>query len=658
MKLRSLFIFLSLSLSLSLSIFSAQQKLLSSGDVRGVMRQLFEYHIDKKEMQTVLLERSLKIYIKQFDPTYAYFLQDEIFTYLHPTEQTLRKMLNDYEKDRFTHYFALNQKIQDSIVRARAWRQIWEQNPTKLIEDAKKIKIEKEKSPIPARNITELKERHYRRFVEFLSYQLQELKMESIDGHEKKIVSLCEKQIANMENEYLGWNDQNGPQSAAEQEHFVILRILKALAQSLDAHTAYYSPDEAHAMKVQLEKGMCGIGVVLKEGIDGVIIQEILVGGPAALSGKLQKGDVIIEIDGNSIQGFSFHRVLDLLKGGEGTKTTLGILRKISENQDFVRVELVRSKITLGDKRVDVEAEPFGDGFLGKITLYSFYEGEDGLSSEKDIKKAIDQLRAKGPLYGLILDMRENTGGFLSQAVRVSGLFISCGVVVVSKYSDGSIKYYRAIDGKRFYDGPLVVLISRGSASATEIVAQTLKDYGVAVVIGDEKTYGKGTIQHQTVTNDGSNSFFKVTIGRYYTVSGQSTQIDGVQSDIIVPTELSFEDLGESFLEYPLPSDFVASTYQDNLDDIDPVARRWFQKYYLPTLQQKESQWMGLVPILRANSKNRLEQNKNFQLFLKQIKEKIQPIDVHSFGSNDLQMEEAVNIIKDMIFMSQATLMN
>jgi carboxyl-terminal processing protease len=316
-------------------------------------------------------------------------------------------------------------------------------------------------------------------------------------------------------------------------------------------------------------------------------------------------------------------------------------------------VELVRSKMTLPDQRVDVQAEPFGDGVIGKITLHSFYEGDDGISSEKDVKKAIDQLRELGPLYGLVLDMRDNTGGFLSQSIKVTGLFISSGVVVISKYSDNTMKFYRTVDGVRHYDGPLVVLISRGSASATEIVAQSLKDYGVAVIVGDEQTYGKGTIQHQTITSEGPPAFFKVTIGRYYTVSGKSTQIDGVKADIIVPSSLNFEEMGEAYLEYPLPSDWVANAYQDPLSDIDPMARKWFQKYYIPTLQQKETTWEESLPQLRINSMRRVQQNQNFQLFLKEVKEKVKPIDVVSFGVNDLQMDEAVNILKDMILMTK-----
>lgn len=217
------------------------------------------------------------------------------------------------------------------------------------------------------------------------------------------------------------------------------------------------------------------------------------------------------------------------------------------------------------------------------------------------------------------------------------------------------MKYYRAVSGTPYYDGPLVVLISRGSASATEIVAQALKDYGVAIVVGDEQTYGKGTIQHQTITSDGPPSFFKVTIGRYYTVSGKSTQIDGVKADIVVPSPYNFEEIGEAYLEYPLPSDWVADAYHDSLSDIDPMARKWFQKYYLPTVQQKQTNWEEWIPTLQANSVRRVNQNKNFQIFLRQIKEEVKPIDVVPFGVNDLQMDEAVNILKDMILIDQSS---
>lgn len=633
------------------SLFASQNDTeLTSQDVKGVMEGLFELHIDQQEMSALILERSLKIYLNQFDPSHAYLLQEEAFPYLHPNSQLLHAMHQEYARDQYTTYFALNNTIAHSIKRAREWRTHWEQNPKKMIADARKVDLGGAPDKDYARSKKALKARHYDRMLRFLAFQMEELGIKDASGKESKLIALCEKQVRIMENTYLGVDDNNHALSSSQQEHQVILRTLKALAQSLDTHTAYYSPEEAFAMKVQLEKGMSGIGVVMREGIDGITIHEIINGGPAAKSGQLHPGDTVVEIDGESIQGAPFRSVLDLMRGKEGTTITLGVVRS---SGDYQSVDLVRRQITLNDKRVDVEAEPYGDGYIGKITLHSFYEGADGISSEKDLKNAIDTLRAKGPLYGLVLDMRDNGGGFLTQAVKVSGLFISNGVVVISKYSDGSVKYYRTVEGDKYYDGPLVVLVSKGSASATEIVAQTLQDYGVAVVVGDERTYGKGTIQHQTVTGNGKNSFFKVTVGRYYTVSGKSTQIEGVKSDILVPSPYHYEELGEGHLDYPLPPDHVAPAYDDNLADIDPFARKWFEKYYTSTLQQRESTWQQLLPTLRANSQKRIAQNQNYQHFLAQIKKELQPIDTIEFGTNDLQMDESTNIVKDMIYLQE-----
>ncbi|MCC5831636.1 MAG: PDZ domain-containing protein [Chlamydiales bacterium] len=650
MRLRFLLILLLCS-----SLYS-QETLLTGKDVQSVMNQFFELHVDKKEISSQLLERSLNIYLNQFDPSHAYLLNEEALPYVHPKQDLLRTMQREYQQHRFSTYFSLNKTVQNSIQRARQWRVKWEQNPHKVVEDAREVEINARPEKSYAKNLQELQERHYDRFIRFVAFQMDELGCGTCEGKERLLVELCEKQIRILENEYLGLDDHGRPLAQQRQEHQVILRTLKALAQSLDAHTAYYSPEEAYAMKVQLEKGMCGIGVVLREGVDGITVRELIKGGPAEKSGRIQEGDAIVAVDGEEIRHASFHKVLELMRGKEGTRTVLGIMRKTDRDPQFLTVELIRKKIVLDDKRVDVEAEPYGDGVIGKITLHSFYEGEDGLSSEKDIKNAIDQLRAQGPLYGLVLDMRENGGGFLSQAVKVSGLFISSGVVVISKYSDGSVKYYRTLDGERYYEGPLVLLLSRGSASATEIVAQTLKDYGVAVIVGDEQTYGKGTIQHQTVTNDRTDSFFKVTVGRYYTVSGKSTQIEGVKADIIVPSEFQFQEIGEVFLDYPLPSDQVPSAYQDTLSDIDPFARRWFQRYYTPTLQRLENKWNAMIPRLKANSEKRIAQNRNFQEFLKEIKAELKPKEeLHVGGSNDLQMDESVNIVKDMIFLSNSS---
>lgn len=416
MRVKRVFAFFIIFFSF-LAPLHSQPSLLTQSDVKKVMGQLFELHIDKKEVSTQLIGRSLKIYINSFDPNHAYLLAEEIKPYLEPNDRFLKAALQDYQRDQFTSYFSLNNSIQNSIYRARGWRKEWEANPAKILHDALAYRPPlSQPTSFPATQ-QELKQRHYHQFLQVVAFQYHQLPPGSVEGKEDRLISLCEKQISNLENSYLGIDDQGKPLSQKEKDHQTILHVLKAMAHSLDSHTAYYSPEEAFAMKVQLEKGMCGIGVVLHEGIEGVVIADVIKGGPADKGGLIQAGDTIVEVDGESVRDYSFHKVLDLLRGNEGSKTKLGLMRSKRGGKEFLHVDLVRAKMTLDDKRVDVSWEPFGDGVIGKITLYSFYEGDDGISSEKDIRKAIEDLRAQGPLYGLVLDMRENSGGFLSQAV-------------------------------------------------------------------------------------------------------------------------------------------------------------------------------------------------------------------------------------------------
>lgn len=339
-----------------------------------------------------------------------------------------------------------------------------------------------------------------------------------------------------------------------------------------------------------------------------------------------------------------YEEVLKQLQGYGSDKITIGL----RSEQSFYRVELMREKIVMQEEKVSYSIEPFEKGFIGKINLPSFYEG-GGSSCEADVKTALRELKKQGDLRGVVLDMRENSGGFLNQAVKVSGLFISSGVVVISKYAQGETQYLRDLDGRSFYSGPLVILTSRASASAAEIVAQALQDYGTALVVGDDRTYGKGTIQYQTVTDTTAISYFKVTVGRYYTVSGRTTQIDGVQADIVVPTVYSVLPIGERYLEYPLRSDRIPSAYIDPLTDIDPRNKPWFQKNYIPNIQKKLSVWTQMLHQLQESSANRLKQNPDYILFLESLqKQQALKSIIAQNKQNDLQMQEAVNILKDM----------
>jgi carboxyl-terminal processing protease len=235
---------------------------------------------------------------------------------------------------------------------------------------------------------------------------------------------------------------------------------------------------------------------------------------------------------------------------------------------------------------------------------------------------------------------------------------------VISKYGKGDIHYLRNITSKKYFDGPVVVLTSKMSASASEIVAQALQDYGVALIVGDTRTFGKGSIQYQTITDENADLFFKVTVGKYYTVSGRSAQIEGVKADIVVPSHYAPYKIGERYLEYPLPADQVTPAYMDPLSDLDEKSKTLFRKRYLPELQKVVSIWQQALSSLKERSAQRIKANEHFQVFLRKL-EKIQarqlPNMVNTIdervdtGGRDLQMEEAVYILRDMIHLQSET---
>jgi carboxyl-terminal processing protease len=622
---------------------------LKKSDVRPTVENMLEYHVEYKELSPLIARRSVKIYLEQFDSNKTYLLSSEVQPHLNLSEAELDQIIANYKKGNFSHYEAMGDVIQKAIGRARGYRLALEKE---LIENEPSLSVQvDEPYGNYAKDPQELKERLRRQLVSILAIEKKSANTASWGAPQrKKVFDLWERRFARMENPYLP--------SATLTEHYFCLHLLRSMAKSLDAHTSYFSPEEASEMRTSLEKQFEGIGVVLREGVDGVAIHSTLKGSPAERCGKIVSGDLIVEIDGTSIEGAPYEEVLRRMQGTGDGKVQLGLRRP--REGGLYSVTLKREKIVMQEERVSLSYEPFADGYIGKIVLPSFYEAGGGLSCEEDLKTALRSLKMQGSVYGLVIDMRDNSGGFLTQAVKVAGLFISSGVVVISKYSGGVTQYLRDIDGKSYYDGPLVILTSRASASAAEIVAQALQDYGRALVVGDDRTYGKGTIQYQNVTDPTASSFFKVTIGRYYTVSGRTTQIDGVKADLIVPTIYSSFPIGERYLEYPLRSDRIPSAYIDQLSDVDARQKPWYQKNYLPHLQKRLSSWSQMTPALQKSSEYRLKNNKNYALFLEAVQKRsgrigVSPSPQNNWGVEDLQMQEAVNILKDAVLLKTKT---
>lgn len=627
-------------LNISGLLLGQDRELLQREDVNKVMNEMFEQHVDQKTMTDAVLKNSFKNYFDQFDPERVYLLDSEVAPAIKNDDQKIHQLLKEYDKGNLAAYEELNGIIQKAILRARDIRKNLLNNKDLLFQSSSITNVDTEDlledKKIPyASNLDELKNRIKNQIIRYISVERKRFGDRPVLENENKTLEAFENYVRHVEDQYLYVDDSGKPLSSTEKENLFVLHVLKALARSLDSHTTFLDPNEAYDMQIRLEKGFQGIGVILELKPQGIVVSRLIKDSPAEKSGKIKIDDIVTSIDGQNVESSSLAEAVQLLREKRDT-----VDLRLKRGDTSIAVALKKEQIDVDEDRVDTTSMKYGNGIIGVLTLHSFYQGDKGITSEKDLRKAMKELTTQGQLKGLILDLRENSGGFLSQAVKVAGLFITNGVVVVSKYSNGEKRIYRDVVGFKTYSGPLIVLTSKATASAAEIVAQALQDYGVALVVGDEHTYGKGTIQSQTVTDHSTTPYFKVTIGKYYTVSGKTPQKSGVKADIVVPSHYIHEEIGEEYLDNALASDRIASLYDDKLQDIDPNLKGWYLHYYMPTLQKKQLSWINMLPMLKKNSQQRLTTS-----FLSLSSKQKDPSD----KPPDPQLSEAINILKDMI---------
>ncbi|CAH0533467.1 Tail-specific protease [Vibrio stylophorae] len=336
--------------------------------------------------------------------------------------------------------------------------------------------------------------------------------------------------------------------------------LMNAFAREIDPHTSYLSPISAEQFQTEMSLELEGIGAVLQMKDDYTVIVSLVAGGPAAKSKKLKKGDRIVAVaqEGEApvdVIGWRLDEIVSLIKGPKGTKVTLNIQPEDASAEGY-KLTLVRDKIRLEDKAVKTEYLEMDQGTVAVLVIPSFY---DGLT--KDVKKQLRAIEAKG-VKGVVVDLRNNGGGLLTEAVSLSGLFISYGPVVQVRDSYGRIRAKADIDKRIQYAGPLTVLINRYSASASEIFAAAMQDYGRGLIVG-EQSFGKGTVQQHAALDEKFDRFEKsvgyiqMTIQKFYRVNGGSTQHLGVVPDISFPAAMDPNETGESMEDNALPWDSI-----------------------------------------------------------------------------------------------------
>ncbi len=607
--------------------------------------EIFKNHVTFKELTPEITARALKNFQEELDPTKTYLLASEVASWEEANTELLEALVSDYKKGNFEQYDEKYQVMIEAIKRRnRLEKKIAN---LQIPKDAKASDFKELKW---AKDEKELEER----LLRLRALQIETADQLEIDSKEQFMQRLA-KRRASREDEIL----QGGKKTYQKQQ--MLAYFLKSFSGALDSHTAYFTPQEANQFMIQVQQRLFGIGAQLRDDLTGFTLVRLLEGGPALRDGHLKANDKIIAVNHEPVAGMDIIEAVDLIRGPKGTAVGLTIVREIGEGSDKkiekFDVEVIRDEIVLKESRLETEKVPYGNGVIAYIRLFSFYQDPKD-SAASDIKAALDEIKEKERLMGVILDLRGNVGGLLPQGVAVAGLFIKKGVVVSIKDSAGNIQHLRNFDGSVTWDGPLIVLTNKGSASAAEIVAQTLQDYGRALLVGDPYTWGKGSYQVFTLESGNVNKVnpqgeYKVTRGLYYTVSGKSPQLTGTKVDIEIPGGLTELEIGESYAKFPLENDEIAPNFIDNLADIHPFHRGKMMRLYKKDQQEKVDLYAPYLDTLSKNSKLRIEQNKNYQSFLKEIKkEEFDLENMERYGQNDLQLEESVNVMKDLILIA------
>lgn len=358
--------------------------------------------------------------------------------------------------------------------------------------------------------------------------------------------------------------------------------FMNAFAHEIDPHTNYLSPRNTEQFNTEMSLSLEGIGAVLQQTEDDYTqINSMVAGGPAAKSKSLKVGDRIVGVGqpGNpmvDVIGWRLDDVVELIKGPKGSKVRLEIL-PAGKGTKTRTITLTRERIRLEDRAVKMSVKTVDGKKVGVLDIPGFYVG-----LTDDVKVQLQKLE-KQNVSSVIIDLRSNGGGALTEAVSLSGLFIPSGPVVQVRDNNGKIREDADTDGVVYYKGPLVVLVDRFSASASEIFAAAMQDYDRALIVG-EPTFGKGTVQQYRSVNRIYDQMLRpewpelgsvqYTIQKFYRINGGSTQRKGVTPDIIMPTGLESIDTGESFEDNALPWDSIKAATYDKAGDVqkfDPV---------------------------------------------------------------------------------------
>ena len=554
------------------------------------------YHYKQTDLDDAMSEKIFKNYFDSLDPNRSYFTQQDIEQF-----SNYRDRMDDALRDKdlqiaFEIFKTYRQRVKERVEYA-----------TGLLDEQfnferdESYRYDRQDMPWP-KNEAELHETWRKRVKnDYLLLKLAEKPAEEI---KKTLRDRYDRIVTNTFQ--LNADD-------------VFQTFVNAYTTAIEPHTAYFSPRTSENFDISMRLSLEGIGAVLTSETEYTEVQRIVTGGPADASGKLHANDRIIGVgqgkegEIKDVIGWRLDDVVDLIRGPKGTTVRLEILPKgIGPEGPSKTIELTRNKINLEQQAAQSRVLDLdnSDARIGVIELPTFYMDfaahargeEDYRSTTRDVRKLITKLQKEKNIDGLIIDLRGNGGGSLTEALELTGLFIGGGPVVQTKDSSGRIEVNDDPDPDVFYRGPLAVLVDRNSASASEIFAGAIQDYNRGIIIG-EPTFGKGTVQNiidLSRFDDSSDTELgrlKTTIAQFFRISGGSNQYRGVVPDIEYPTARLSEDYGERAYDNALP-----------WDNIEPAQ---YEPARAPTEKFKAA---------RQSHEERVDDNEQFNALIKRTK--------------------------------------
>ncbi|MEE4314451.1 MAG: carboxy terminal-processing peptidase [Desulfofustis sp.] len=577
-------------------------------------KQLPTLHFSDREMNDALSRAAFDLYLKQLDFQKRFLLQSDVEELKEFAELIDDNLVRGTITLPETGYAILEERIRqvETIVADLLAEKMDPDQPESMESDPEKLDYVEDLEGLRQRWRLLLKAQIINRYLD-LEDQRQ------ADGQPIDRAALWAEARERVSKRFTDFFHRLHQET--RQDHYD--RYFNAVARAFDPHTNYMAPDRKEDFDIHMRGSLEGIGALLREEDGYIKVVRIIPGSASARQGRLQAEDIIQAVaegdeEAVEITDMRLRDAVRLIRGPKGTEVRLTVM-KPDGTKDIIPI--VRDVVQIEETFVKQTVLEVDDHRFGYISIPSFYRdfeksggSEQGRNSTDDTRNAILALKEQG-IEGIILDLRDNGGGSLVDAVDIAGLFINEGPVVQVKNSYGLKRILEDEDDSIVYDGPLVVLVNQFSASASEIVAAALQDYRRAVVIGGQHTHGKGTVQ--TIIDLNENipllhlrryddlGALKATIQKFYRVNGGSTQYRGVEPDIVLPSLFQHLESGEQYLDYSLPWDQESPAdyrpYRDKITDLETVVERSRQRL-------AASEELQLIEAEAVRSRQRSEQ--------------------------------------------------